>query len=271
MLNIQPIDHPRIRRFCRVLGYRLQAAGKRLIFLADKAEVRNRHPGSWQWLPNLEPNGQAMDDRWRVRETQMLRLTIAAVAYQQPQALQTFLSCMRCQTLQNFRLHILHDGPHEESRIALQQFEQAGAPSIETTFSEKRYNDWGHTLRSLAIEQAETEFILVTNADNYYSPKMVEYAFDVIDAHQLDLLHFNMIHSHDGPGGRRSRSYQPFETLPITQNIDIGAFIVRTRIARQVGFCHRGFDADGRFLEDLLKSGLLSRVGHMNKTLLMHN
>lgn len=80
-----------------------------------------------------------------------------------------------------------------------------------------------------------------------------------------------MIHSHDHPGNRVNRSYAPFATTPHRKNIDTGAFIVKSHIAKEIRFKHRNYDADGRFLEDLLDSGQVKRIGHMSKAMVVHN
>lgn len=265
-------DAPATRRRLQSVGSRFTQLGERIRHLVDDGDFRSRYSKSTYWIRDLEPKAQGIGERWQAGDsTNHKRLTIIAVSYRQPTALLTFLGSMECQTLRNFTVHVLHDGKHDETQKALERFTQHSDLNIVYTFSQIRHNDWGHSLRSQALKEVDSEFVLITNADNYYAPRLTEYAFDVIDNNDLDLLHFNMVHSHDRPGGRMARSYQPFVTKPFNQHIDIGAFIVRSEIAKEVSFRHRGFDADGLFLEDLLDSGLIKRIGHMNKIMLVHN
>jgi hypothetical protein len=150
-------------------------------------------------------------------------------------------------------------------------FQENNELPLQIYFSENRYNDWGHTLRQKALDCIDTEFVLITNADNYYVPRMVEYAFEAINKYSLDLVHWDMIHSHYYPGGRDLIDYSLFKTLPAPRSIDIGSFIVRTTIAKAVGFQYRSYDADGIFFSNLLSSGLIRRIGYVDRVLFIHN
>ncbi|MGH1427711.1 MAG: glycosyltransferase family A protein [Arenicella sp.] len=72
---------------------------------------------------------------------------------------------------------LLHDGPKETPYdIELNDKERNFIDSIVIT--EKRYNDWGHSLRDLGIRQAKGEYIIHLNADNVlYSNALERLAF----------------------------------------------------------------------------------------------
>ena len=89
--------------------------------------------------------------------------------------------------------------------------------------SQARHNDYGHSLRDIGIRRANLEFILVTNGDNYYSPKFVESMFDAIDAAGLDVALCDMVHSHANPGPHRAPPNFPLHVVPLRQHCDIGA------------------------------------------------
>lgn len=203
--------------------------------------------------------------------TEVPRLTIVAVTYRQVDPLLVFLNCLNCQTLLTFKVHVLHDGDHDESREVLETFKQTSRFPLEVTFTEQRFNDWGHSLRAIGLQSVDTDFVLLTNADNYYVPRFVEFAFDAIDANDLDLLHWDMVHSHDNPGRRQQRSYCAFETSPQPSYMDIGAFMAKSAVSQWVGFNHRSMAADGIHIADLMASGKIARAGHLKKILLVHN
>jgi Glycosyl transferase family 2 len=75
------------------------------------------------------------------------------------------VSCIKAQSYPFWELLIYHDGPilnHE-----LKQFvERMGDKRIKFTATEKRFNDWGHSLRKLGIETAKGDYIFNTNSDN---------------------------------------------------------------------------------------------------------
>lgn len=193
------------------------------------------------------------------------RLSVVIVTYQQPDELACLLYAFATQTLQNFEIHVLHDGPHAPTRAIVERF-IAEHPSVPCKYREtdRRYNDYGHTLRQIGIEEAGCEFILITNGDNYYVPRFVELTFDGIDQSKLDLVLFDMVHSHF--------AYIPFSTAPMRWNIDMGSIVVRTAMAKRVGFRDKGFEGDATFIEDLLRDEHGPRkVGKLCRTLFVHN
>jgi hypothetical protein len=193
------------------------------------------------------------------------RLSIVIVTYQQPDELACLLYAFATQTLQNFEILVLHDGPHASTREVVQRFSEEH-PLVPTSYVEtdRRYNDYGHTLRQMGIEEARCEYLLITNGDNYYVPRFIEFTFDAIDEFELDLVLFDMVHSHF--------AYTPFSTAPTRWNVDIGSIVVRTEMAKHVGFTDKGFEGDATFMEDLLRDKDGPRkVGKLCKTLFIHN
>jgi hypothetical protein len=201
-------------------------------------------------------------------------LTIVVVAYRQPMPLLCLLASLASQSRQNFDVIVLHDGPHAPSREVVERF-AAMHPAMPMRYieTEQRHNDYGHTLRDMGIKMAQGEFLLVTNGDNGYGPRTLEYAFAAIEQDRLDLVMWDMVHSHANPGGTGAQANRPFTVFPLRLRSDVGAFIVRTARARQVGFRDRSHDGDATYLEDLLYRATPRpvRVGLVHRTLLMHN
>lgn len=71
----------------------------------------------------------------------------------------SLLSSLRKQTYKDFEILLIHDGPNKDS----DNLQLEGVSYIET---EKRYNDWGHSLRDLGIRSAKGQYILFLNCDN---------------------------------------------------------------------------------------------------------
>lgn len=199
----------------------------------------------------------------------MLPLTISVVAYQRYKQLACLIHSLQAQTMTDFHLAISHDGPDANMNAMLLKMSQETELSFEYNFSTVRYNDYGHSLREIAINDCKTEYLLLTNDDNYYVPTFVELMMTVIERDHLDMILCDMIHSHDRPGGRPIGSYSAFITEPSMQNIDIGCFIVRAKYAKRVGFRDKGFNGDGIFVEDLISLGL--QWGKIDKFLFVHN
>jgi hypothetical protein len=138
--------------------------------------------------------------------------------------------------------------------------------------TEDRFNDWGHSLRAMGLEMVDTEFVMFTNDDNYYVPKFLEYMFGAIRKNKLDFVICNMIHSHVNPGQYIQDDYNVFDSYPKMNYIDIGNFIIKTSIAKEVGFKGRSFAADGEFADEIVErySGKIN-FGKVEKILYVHN
>ena len=201
----------------------------------------------------------------------MPELTIICVSYQRYQHIYVLLHCFLAQTLQNFRLIVLHDGPDPQMESILTSFKNAHPEKIDFYFSEERYNDYGHSLREKGIELAQSEYLLITNDDNYYCPKFLELMFEAIHLQKADIALCDMIHSHDTPGGRDQGPYRYFETAPMRYSIDMGCFITKTALAKKSGFRDKTHDGDATFFEDILEIAENPVIAKLNQALFYHN
>lgn len=212
--------------------------------------------------------------RWQTSAQPAGTLTVVVVAYRQPQPLLCLLMSLSCQTCRNFDIIVLHDGPDSATRDAVTAFRTLDeAMTIQYVESDVRHNDWGHSLRQTGIDMASGDHVLITNGDNYYAPRLVEYAFDAMERHALDVVLWDMVHSHPNAGGMKVPAYAPFVTYPLRRRIDIGAFMVRTALAKAAGFKDRSHDADASYFEAVLRArpGAPLNVGKIRRTLMTHN
>jgi SAM-dependent methyltransferase len=199
-------------------------------------------------------------------------LTIYVVAYRRYAQIACLVHSLQAQTMPAFHLVILHDGPDFAMLALLSKLSRETTLSFEFRFSRTRHNDYGHSLREQAILDCDTDYILLTNDDNYYVPTFVELMVTAAQRHDLDLVLCDMVHSHDRPGGRPVGSYAAFPTHPSAGNADIGCFITRTDRARRVGFRDKASEGDGTFIADLIALGpALMRWGKVDKILFVHN
>ena len=76
-----------------------------------------------------------------------------------PSEVNELLRSLGRQSFSNFETILIHDGPNPDS----ESIEKKGVRYLET---EKRFDDWGHSLRDLGIEISEGEYILFLNCDN---------------------------------------------------------------------------------------------------------
>ena len=198
-------------------------------------------------------------------------LTIVCVAYKRYQNIQVLIHSLLAQTVQNFKLLILHDAYDEQMDVLLSQYKARNPSLIDYAFTEVRHNDFGHTLREIGIRLVDTPYLLLTNDDNYYCPIFVENMMQALHAHQADLVLCDMIHSHNNPGGHQQPPYSLLKTAPQPGSIDIGCFIVKSSLAKQVGFRDKRHDGDATFFADILSKNPQIRVAKVNQVLFVHN
>jgi glycosyltransferase involved in cell wall biosynthesis len=239
-------------------------SGKSSRFLRDVRASRRRY-GELVRLVKSEDSAKERD-RWLNMAEEHPRLTFVVVTYQQESALDCLLKSLICQTLQNFNVLVIHDGPSPGTRAIVSAYPK----NFEYFETENRFNDFGHSLRQIGIDKTNTEFILLTNGDNYYAPRFTEFMFEAIDRQGLDLVFCDIVHSHVNPGESTQPSYSFFRTRPFRLCIDIGCFIARSALAKKVGFRDRSFEGDATYFEGLLKTGRVT-VGKVDKVLMVHN
>jgi hypothetical protein len=194
----------------------------------------------------------------------MKTLAIAAVAYKRPDALPILIHSLRVQTMSDFTLTVYHDGFDAEMETVLLYYKKKYPDFFDYRFSTQRFNDWGHSLREIAIYEAKSPYLLITNDDNYYCPTFVEDMINEIEGKDADLVLCDMLHSHSG-----YKKY--FRTYPKSGSIDIGAIVTRTDLAQIVGWRDKGFGGDGTYCEDLLYSKPGVKIAKVRKTLFVHN
>jgi hypothetical protein len=71
------------------------------------------------------------------------------------------IASLVAQTFKDFEILAYHDGPLTDTASPL---------PVPVRCMDKRYNDWGHTLRDRGIREATGEYILHFNADNILYP-----------------------------------------------------------------------------------------------------
>ncbi|MBD8528270.1 glycosyltransferase family 2 protein [Pseudomarimonas arenosa] len=91
--------------------------------------------------------------------------SIVVVHYQGVNSHETFLRGIRslqAQTCQDYEILCYHDGPLLDSGVAF---------PLPITCTERRYGDWGHSLRDRGIREAKGDYIVHFNADNLLYPE----------------------------------------------------------------------------------------------------
>jgi hypothetical protein len=91
------------------------------------------------------------------------------------------LGSLHAQTFQDFNIVLLHDGPKE-----IPFSEELGGKGYDKIaqmlVTERRYNDFGHSLRDIGLALATGEYIVHFNADNVLYDFALEALYDAITA-----------------------------------------------------------------------------------------
>ena len=85
-------------------------------------------------------------------------ITIVCVSYKRYELAPVLIHCFLAQTLQNFRLLMLHDGPDEKMEAIFSEFKSRNPEVFDYYFSTERYNDYGHSLRDIGIKISLDDF-----------------------------------------------------------------------------------------------------------------
>jgi hypothetical protein len=198
---------------------------------------------------------------------------VVSVSCQRFGELSVFVQCWLNQTDSDWMLTVVHDGPSEKFLEIMNEYSKRAPGQIEFYCTASRYGDYGHSLRDLALKASPNgEFILLTNSDNYYVPKSVEFLKAAAkEVAGTDVIIFDMIHSHQNAGGRVGPAYSFFEVEYVSYGIDIGAALVRAELAISSGFRDKTHDGDQSYFLDIASMKEDLKIAKINSTLLVHN
>ena len=201
------------------------------------------------------------------------KIHVIAVSFEMFGHLKVFVQSWINQTKDNWILTVIHDGPNEEFNSIMKGYKDECPTRIEYLTTEKRFNDYGHSLRDMGLKNIKGEYVLLTNADNYFIPKTIEFINEIFIEHQPEVVIFDMIHSHNRPGRRNLPEYSYFETKLERYSIDISAAIVKADLAEKAGFRDKTYSGDSSYFEDIMKLKLPDGLSYAKilRVLFVHN
>lgn len=120
-------------------------------------------------------------------------------------------------------------------------------------------NDWGQQKRADGLALAKSDWLGFFNVDDEYHPQYLEKM--LAETEDKDIVACNFQSHLCGPG--------VVSTIPIVGHITSGNFIVRRSLAQKVGYNDRTYQADGRFIEELIKND--ARFMPVRELLYWHN
>ena len=193
-------------------------------------------------------------------------VNIIAVTFNQNNILKCFINSIRSQTSNNWRLTIIHDGLNKELKNELVSQGYLNDEKIAFIEHPNRTENYGHLLRKWALENLElNDYVLLTNGDNYYTPNMIE----EVEKRTEDLIYFDLVHSHKTKVNHNQHTYGYMNSKLQSSHIDIGNVVVKSEMAKKVGFNSTRFAADWDYIDNILK--LDPSIYKIDKILFVHN
>lgn len=169
------------------------------------------------------------------------------------------ISSLLMQTHENWELWLVHDGPCELPDIP----EDARIRFIAT---DQHRGKWGHYIRQEYLQKANSDFVVITNADNYHAPVYCEYLLKGFEKHPSAVAIYcsHMVHSY--------KAWQVIPCTPARGYIDCAGVMVKTQVAKAVGWSDiESHSADWTYFSDIIKNHGARSFQPVTGCLLVHN
>jgi glycerol-3-phosphate cytidylyltransferase len=172
--------------------------------------------------------------------------TAIVVAHGDPVLLDECLTRLGQQTYKNIEVDVYYSG--------LELPKQLPDYGIRINFfNQPNKEDWGQEKVAYGINSARGEYLGIFNIDDIYRPDYIEKMLMELysSSHgKLDLVYCN----------REEKDGSIVEGEPVLNKGDRGMFVIRSEFARMVGYNHRDYGADGRFLEEVIAAGAKHKI-----------
>lgn len=193
-------------------------------------------------------------------------IDVVAVTYDHTHELGVMVNCMLAQTDPRWRLWLIHDGPAPELKRIVHRDGLLRDPRVSWHETATRANDHGHSSRRWALDSlCHNERVILTNADNYYMPVLIEQIMTV----DAQFTWWDVIHNYDTNMNHNNSTYGLMNSRLRMGCIDMGAVAVDRRLARAIGFKKTHTTADWDYFEDILETD--PSTHKINKVLMVHN
>lgn len=176
------------------------------------------------------------------------------------------ISSLILQTHSNWELILIHDGPNETGLKGL--ITDKRIKYIET---QERGGNWGHHLRAYCLENLDTlssdsDYVVITNADNYHVPVYTEYMLrgfqnnpGAVAAYCSEMVH----------------SYKGWQVIPCSLRlgyIDCAGVMIRKNIACEVGWKDiESHSSDWTYFNEIINKYGADKWVKVPGALLIHN
>lgn len=181
------------------------------------------------------------------------------------------LSSLINQTHNNWELILIHDGP--ETYPVKKIVDAAGDNRVKYIQTKERKGSWGHFWRGWALNElkagrlsAESDFVVITNADNHYVPVFSEYMIRQLELNTNAVAAYcsQMVHSYTASN--------VIDCKPKQGYIDCGSVMVKRDVACQAGWRDaKSHSSDWLYFEDIIKTHGIDKFIPVKGCLMVHN
>lgn len=193
----------------------------------------------------------------------MSKIEFIIPTYNRPDHLMCTINSIFSQRSDRWAIHVVSDcSPLGTIDKIIKYF--GGDDRIRFTVLPKRYNDWGHTPRNYGVQNSKEDWIVMTGEDNYYMPVFVDHFLEAVTP-EVDFVYCNMVHNWT------NFQYHTIDCEPKWGKIDIGNFMIRRSIAKNMKLDEKIEQADGVYVEEFQIKNPYSKIVKINKTLYVHN
>jgi hypothetical protein len=172
------------------------------------------------------------------------------------------ISALILQTHKNWELILIHDGPSEKVKSYIPDDNRI--TYIET---KERKGNYGHHLRQWALNEFDLgDYVVVSNADNYYVPTFIEYMLKGFKKSHTAVATYCTETVH---------SYKAWQVLPAKMEkgfLDCGAVMIKSNIAKEVGWRDiTDHSADWTYFQDIASKYSWRNFISVRGALFVHN
>lgn len=167
------------------------------------------------------------------------------------------ITSLLMQSNSNWELWLVHDGPGDIQNISNDE-------RIKIIYTPTRMSNWGHQHRSDFLQKVTTEYVVITNADNYHTPTYIEKMMNGFNNDTVGVYCSGMIHSYLNWEYQKCRLERG--------HIDCAGMMLNTQLAQKVGWNHvTEHSADWFFFNDLMNQYGKDKFVKIKGCLLVHN
>ncbi len=181
-----------------------------------------------------------------------------AISYQETNEIYMFIGALLCMKNPLWKCIVYHDGPNPWMKQVVEGFNDSRITYIE---NEVNTGSWGCYNRIKALEMVDTDYIVNCTIQEYFAPILVDCIANNQDA---DIIMWDMPH--------HQFNYEILKARLIARQIDWSSYAIRTEIAKAVPIRFpTSFIADGLYIEDIVRSGLLKKAIKIDTVLCVKN